>query len=119
MIFIGNDIVEVSRIESLIKEYGEQFLNKNFSVNEMRIVDQKKTKSIHFSGKFSAKEASKKALMSAGIHNIYFKDIEVLNKKNGAPYIKIDKIDPDFIKNIQVSISHTNSYATAFVVLEL
>ena len=57
--------------------------------------------------------------MSAGIHNIYFKDIEVLNKKNGAPYIKIDKINSDFIKNIQVSISHTNSYATAFVVLEL
>ena len=80
---------------------------------------RRKSQSIHFSGKFSAKEASKKALMSSGISNIYFKDIEVLNKQNGEPYIKIDKIDPNYIKNIQVSISHTNLYATAFVVLEL
>ena len=83
MIFIGNDIVEVLRVDSLIQEYGHHFLNKNFSTSEIDTVKRKKSQSIHFSGKFSAKEASKKALMSAGISNIYFKDIEVLNKQNG------------------------------------
>ena len=120
MIFIGNDIVEVSRIDTLLKKYNSRFLNKIFSKDEIRVVYKKKHQSIHFSGKFSAKEASIKALLSAGIgSNIYIKDIEILNKQNGAPYIKIRKIDMNTIKNFQITISHTDLYATAFAVLEL
>ena len=120
MIFIGNDIVKVSRIDHLFKRYGSHFLDRNFSQNEMKIVNMKRHKTIHLSGKFSAKEASRKALLSAGIgDSIYFRDIQILNRENGAPYIKIDKIDMNIIKNFQISISHTNSYATAFALLEL
>ena len=59
MIFIGNDIVKVSRIERLLKVYGDHFLNKIFSKDEIKIVKSKKQSSIHFSGKFSANIDSK------------------------------------------------------------
>ena len=75
MIFIGNDIIKVSRVDRLLKKYSSHFLNKIFSKNEIDIVNNKKNVSIHFSGKFAAKEASKKAFMAAGISKIYFKDI--------------------------------------------
>jgi len=119
MIFIGNDIVEVSRIDILRKKYKIKFLSKIFSKDEIKVIKKKNynIRSIHYSGKFAAKEASKKALMSAGISNIYFKDIEILNKENGAPYIRINKINN--IGNVQISISHTNKHATAVAILDM
>ena len=120
MIFIGNDIVKVSRIERLLKIYGDHFLNKIFSEDEIKIVKNKKQSSIHFSGKFSAKESSRKAIMTAGISNIYFKDIEVLNRSDGSPYIRVKSFKEfNRIKNLQISISHTSEYATAFTILEI
>ena len=120
MIYMGNDIVEVSRIHSLLERYHNRFLDKIFSYNEINIINQKRFKSMHFAGKFSAKEASKKALLSAGLaKDIYFKDIEILNENSGAPYVQIKKIDMSLFKSFQVSISHTNYHATAIAIIEL
>ena len=119
MIFVGNDIVKISRINRLLRQYKGHFLNKVFSKDEIDIVSDKANTSIHLSGKFAAKEASKKALMSAGFYAVYLKDIEILNKKDGAPYIVLNKIHiQKNIKNFQVSISHTSDYATAVVILD-
>ncbi len=120
MMYIGNDIVEVSRIHRIFKIYHDHFLNKVFSEKEINVVKQKNKDAVYLSGKFAAKEASKKALLSSGIvKNISFKSIQVLNHKNGAPYIDLNGIILKDIKDFKVSISHTNTYATAFVILEL
>ena len=120
MIFIGNDIVEISRIDKLLKKYKKHFLNKVFSKKEIEVAGRKFHASMHLSGKFAAKEASKKALMSAGITGIYLKNIEILNKEDGAPYIVFNNFSQDInIANIQLSISHTNEYATAITILDM
>ena len=120
MIFIGNDIVEVSRIKRISSIYKGQFLNKIFSKKEINIIKQENKDAIYLSGKFAAKEASKKALMSSRlIKNISFKRIQVLNEKNGAPYIDLDSLILKDIKSFKVSISHTGTYATAFSILEI
>ena len=120
MIYIGNDIVEISRIKRIFGIYHEQFLNKIFSKKEIQIIEQKNKNSIYLSGKFAAKEASKKALMSSGIiENIPFKEIQIFNHKNGAPYIDLSAFIIKNIKNFKVSISHTDTYATAFSILEV
>ena len=125
MIFVGNDIVKISRIDRLLRKYKNHFLNKVFSKDEIEIVGDKLHTSIHLSGKFAAKEASKKALMAAGLNNIYLKDIQILNKEDGASYIVLSKsagyrvMDiAKNIKNLQVSISHTSDYATAVTILD-
>ena len=66
MIYIGNDIVENARIARLINIYSTKFLNKIFSSKEIKSIN-KKNFHIHYSGKFAAKEASAKALMSSGL----------------------------------------------------
>ena len=119
MIFVGNDIVDISRIDRLLKEYKSHFLNKIFSKDEIDIVRGKVRASIHLSGKFAAKEASKKALMAAGFQTVYLKDIQILNKEDGAPYIVLNKAEIEKnIKNFQISISHTNDYAAAVTILD-
>jgi holo-[acyl-carrier protein] synthase len=119
MIYIGNDIVENDRIFRLINIYGNKFLDKIFSSKEIESIKRKDPYS-SYSGKFAAKEASAKALMTSGLLNrVSFKDIEILNKDNGAPFIELNSIKLDKIKNFKISISHTNQYATAVALLEL
>ena len=120
MIYIGNDIIEVSRIKKIIDLYGEHFMDKIFSDKEIRIINAKNNNPINISGKFSAKEASKKALLSSGLlENIPFKNIQILNKDNGNPYIELISFKSNRIRNFQISISHTKEHAIATAVLEL
>ena len=114
MLSIGTDIVKIDRIKSLYKD--SKFLNKIFSSLEVEYCKSHKKPYIHLSGKYAAKEAVKKALLSAKIvENISLIDIEVLNNKDKSPYIKLLNV-----KNVKcnVSISHDGDYAIAFVIIE-
>tara|TARA_Y100000768_G_scaffold380410_1_gene357490 strand:- start:3371 stop:3733 length:363 start_codon:yes stop_codon:yes gene_type:complete len=119
MIYIGNDIVEISRVSHIINRYGEKFLNKIFSSKEIHSIKKKNSLNT-LSGKFAAKEASAKALMSSGIlERISFKDIEILTKVNGAPFVELNNAPKEKIRNFKISISHTDQYATAVALVEL
>lgn len=114
MLSIGTDIVKIDRIKSLYKD--SKFLSKIFSLSEVEYCYSYKEPYIHLSGKYAAKEAVKKALLSAKIvKNIPLSDIEVLNNKDKSPYIKL--INVNKIK-CNVSISHDGDYAIAFVIIE-
>jgi len=111
---IGTDIVKIDRIKSLYKD--SKFLIKIFSSLEVEYCNSHKQPYIHLSGKYAAKEAVKKALLSAKIvKTISLNDIEVLNNKDKSPYIQFVNL-----KNIKcnVSISHDGDYAIAFVIIE-
>ena len=57
MNYVGTDIVEVSRIKSMIDRYGNRFLNKIFTDKEISYCEEKHISSIHYAGRFSAKES--------------------------------------------------------------
>ena len=113
---IGTDIVEIDRIRYLIDKYDSKFLNRVFSKNEIKYCIDKQDPSIHFAGKFSAKEAVKKAL-SNKYKNISFpfKKLCINNNNEGRPFLAIDNLDS---LCIDISISHTNSYAISFAILK-
>ncbi len=121
MIYIGTDIVPISRIEKNIDKNKERFLDHIFTAIEQRICNEKATPSIHYSGKFAAKEAIKKALLSSKkIKNISLKSIEIQNDDLGAPVIYISSKDIDVDpEKLKVSISHAGEYATSTAILEL
>jgi len=115
MYSVGTDIIEVERVKTLIDKYGDKFLNKIFTSNEITYCESHKTPSIHFAGRFSVKESIKKAISSNhDIAKIKFNEISVINDKNGRPYVDckffpLDKID--------VSISHTETHAISIAIL--
>ena len=114
MLSIGTDIVKIDRIKSLYKD--SKFLYKIFSSLEVEYCNSHKEPYIHLSGKYAAKEAVKKALLSAKIvKTISLSDIEVLNNKDKSPYIKLVNI---INVKCNVSISHNGDYAIAFVLIE-
>ena len=119
MIFVGTDIVPINRIEKLIKEKGTHFLDHVFTKLEQNICDGKYSPSIHYSGKFAAKEAVKKAILSSKfIPDFPLRSIEINNDTDGAPLVQIDKNKFDY-ENLKVSISHAGKYAIATAILEL
>ena len=119
---VGTDIIEVSRIKKLIKEKGDKFLNRIYTKNEIDYCKSKgSNKYQHYAGRFAAKEAVFKVLngVTDSENSLIFKNIEILNKNDGAPYVNIlDNIVADYFAiDVNISISHIKEYATATAVL--
>ena len=115
MYSVGTDIIEVERVKTLIDKYGDKFLNKIFTSNEITYCESHKNPSIHFAGRFSVKESIKKAASSNyDITRIKFNQISIINDKNGRPYVDCKYFPLD---NIDVSISHTQTHAISIAIL--
>jgi len=117
IIGIGTDIVYLPRIRKALEKFGEKFYKKIFTEKEL-----KKYTVEEIGGKFSAKESFVKAL-GTGFKGISLKDVEVLNDKEGKPYILLNMVikekffKEDLVK-IHLSISHQKDYAVSCVILE-
>ncbi|MFH1369398.1 MAG: holo-ACP synthase [Elusimicrobiota bacterium] len=105
---IGIDIIDVKRISKLIKN--GKFLKKVYTPEEVRYCRSKKKKAQHFAVRFATKEAVWKAL---GRNDIWHRDIGVKNMPDGKPVVLI-KGKPR--KDIAISLSHTDDYATAVAI---
>lgn len=113
---LGNDIVEISRIEKAISN--ERFLKRVYTEKEIEIIEKKGNRAASYAGRFSAKEAVSKA-MGTGVRDFALTDIEILNDELGKPYIVFKNGLKEKMKDIQaeLSISHSREYATAVVLL--
>lgn len=117
---IGNDIIEIERIEKAISKEG--FKNKVYTKKELENIEKRGNRIETYAGMFSAKEAFSKAI-GTGIREFSLTDLEILNNNLGKPYIvvseKLDKIMRSKKENyqIEVSISHSKKYATAVVII--
>lgn len=113
---IGIDIVELERIERLMKR-SDRFIERTLSARERIYYDDlrsERRKVEYVAGRFAAKEAFAKAT-GTGIGELRFTDIEVLTADTGAPILKVTKYEAN---TLHVSISHSKHYAVAHVIIE-
>jgi holo-[acyl-carrier protein] synthase len=118
---IGIDIVRVQRIQDAVEKWGEKFLLRIYTNDEIAYCYKRKNPYRSLSARFAAKEAFIKAI-SSGIP-LSFSDIEISNNDTGQPLLKLKGTLDDFvktklIKKIYLSLSHEHEYAVACVVLE-
>ena len=120
IIGIGNDIIEIERIEKAISK--ESFKNKVYTQRELENIEKRGDRVETYAGIFSAKEAISKAI-GTGVREFSLTDLEILNDDLGKPYIvvseKLDKIIKSKKEDyqIEISISHSKKYATAIAVI--
>ena len=118
-IYTGIDIIEVERIQNNIENYGNSFLNKIYTENEIQYCESKKVNRYQsYAGRFAAKEAVFKAI-SKLLNNkfdIGWKDIEILNQADGRPFVQLNYNNTQDFK-IDISISHITSTAIASVIV--
>lgn len=119
-IFIGTDIVSVPRIIKMINSpSGDKFINRTYTLSEIEYCNNKTNSGINFAGRFAAKEAITKALLSSDkALSPSMKSIEILSGNNRKPEVNLN-MDIDFKYNCKVSISHTDENAIAFAILEI
>ncbi|MAX10682.1 MAG: holo-[acyl-carrier-protein] synthase [Candidatus Marinimicrobia bacterium] len=113
----GIDIIEIDRIHSVLTQYGDRFLNKIFTPDEIQYC---KGRSPNLAGRFAAKEATMKALKT-GTRGVSWKDIEVVRESSGAPTIKLynralTRSKSLGINSLALSFSHSRDYAVASVI---
>ncbi|NFE94826.1 holo-ACP synthase [Clostridium botulinum] len=118
---IGTDIVEIERIKKAI-ESNPNFINRFFTEKEIEYFKLRKFNANTISGNFAAKEAVSKALGS-GFRGFGLMDIEVLRDELGKPIVNLsDKLYKMFnldTYNIFISISHSNTDAIAYAIIEV
>ena len=85
----GIDLLKTERIEKIYLKFGDKFLSRIFSLKEIEQIKDKKNYTNKIASKFSAKEATSKAIGTGFSEGVKFKDIEILNKENGKPSVKL------------------------------
>ncbi|EGT5618212.1 TPA: holo-ACP synthase [Clostridium perfringens] len=125
IIGIGVDIIEIERVRQAVQN-NKKFLSKLFTEREIDYFISRNMNSEVIAGNFAAKEAVSKAL-GTGIRGFSFKDIEILRNELGKPEVILHNganlIGNKLVGNnnslrVHLSISHNNSSAIAYSVLE-
>ena len=130
IIGIGTDILNLERLNKIINKYDQKFIDRIYGKNEILISRNKLHFSNNYLGKrFSAKEATWKALSPVRGDGLVFREIEILNDINGKPYLffsgktkqYIDKKEKKLKAKLKfnISLSDDNPFVITFVVISL
>ena len=119
----GIDIAEVPRIEASIARFGDRFLHRIFTADEIRYCESKANRIERYAARFAAKEAAMKAIGTGWNHGVRWRDVEVCRQAGGRPTIVFHGKAAEFAAKlgaiyIALSLSHTEEYAIAQVILE-
>ncbi len=82
---IGNDIIDIRRIEKTLARHGERFVMRVFTETERRKSDRRVQRAASYAKRFAAKEACSKALGTGLSHGVFWRDMGVVNLPSGQP----------------------------------
>lgn len=118
---VGTDLVQISRIAESIEQFGDKFIRRLFTDDEIAYASSSAAlQAERFAARFAAKEATIKALSLPDV-GLDWKMIEVRRAANGACTLKLHgaahaAATRAGIREMSVSLSHDGDYATAVVV---
>lgn len=107
---MGIDLIGITKVEKILQRHGEKFLEKVFTDDEIKYIEEKQFIPQTVAGIYAAKEAMLKEL-GTGIGEYSLKDVEVFHDEKGRPYGKAGE------KLFDISISHEGDYGVAVAVL--
>ncbi len=85
IIGIGNDIIDITRIEQTIARFGDRFLDRIFTPVERQKSDRRANRVASYAKRFAAKEACSKALGTGFRRGVFWRDMGVVNLPGGKP----------------------------------
>ncbi len=120
---LGIDIIEIERVKSAHKKWGDRFTGRVFTESELDSWRKTGSADSRLAGRFAAKEAAMKALGVGWGPDASWHELEVSNDKKGKPILSMtgsaaETADSMGVGSMHVSISHSPLSACAVVVLE-
>ena len=123
---IGNDVIDIRRIEKTIARYGDRFLSRVFTAAERVRSDGKAGRAASYAKRFAAKEACAKALGTGLRNGIYWRDMGVVNQRTGRPTLvltggaarRLERMTPKgYEARVHVTLTDDFPLAEAVVVI--
>jgi holo-[acyl-carrier protein] synthase len=120
IIGIGNDMIDIRRVERTIERYGERFLARVFTPVERMKSDGRSTRAASYAKRFAAKEACAKALGTGFRQGVFWRDMGVVNLPSGRPTLQLtggaaralERITPEG-HEVRIDLSITDDFPTA------
>lgn len=89
IIGLGNDLIDIRRIEKTLDKYGDRFVQRLFTDIEQKKSERRHNRAASYAKRFAAKEAMSKALGTGFRKSVYWKDLGVVNLPSGKPTMKL------------------------------
>ncbi len=126
IIGLGNDIIDIRRIEKTIEKHGQRFLDRVFTAVEQERSNQRHQTVASYAKRFAAKEACAKALGTGIGQGVSWTDMGVINLPTGKPTLLLtggaarvlETLIPDE-HQAQIDLTITDDFpmAQAFVII--
>ena len=117
----GLDVTEISRIAAAIERYGDRFVHRVFTEEEIAYCRRRRDAASSFAARFAAKEAAMKALGTGHSQGVFWRGIEVI-RHGGPPFIKFHggaaaRCSSMGATSSLLTLTHSADLAIAFVLL--
>jgi holo-[acyl-carrier protein] synthase len=127
IIGLGNDLIDIRRIEKTLDRFGTRFTERVFTAVEQKKSDRRAARAASYAKRFAAKEACAKAL-GTGVprRGVHWRDLGVVNLPSGKPTMaltrgaaaRLAEITPEgMIAQIDVTITDDYPLAQAIVII--
>jgi holo-[acyl-carrier protein] synthase len=126
IIGIGNDIVDIRRIDATLKRFGDRFVERIFTDVEQQKSARRHNPAASYAKRFAAKEACSKALGTGLRHGVFWRDMGVINLASGRPTLTLtggaaahlkSLVPPGFAARIDLTLTDDFPYAQAIVLI--
>jgi holo-[acyl-carrier protein] synthase len=123
---LGNDLIDIRRIEKTLARYGDRFTARVFTEIERRKSEGRHLRAASYAKRFAAKEACAKALGTGIRHGVYWRDMGVVNLPSGRPTMRLtggaakvlQDLTPDgYEARIDLTITDDFPLASAIVII--
>lgn len=123
---IGNDLIDIRRVEESLAKFGDRFINRVFTDVERAKSEKRANRAASYAKRFAAKEACAKALGTGLNRGVYWRDMGVINLPGGKPTLKLtggalarlQEITPaGMTAQIDLTITDDFPLAQAFVII--
>ena len=124
---LGNDVIDIRRIEATLERFGERFIARIFTEVEIRKSERRAMRAASYAKRFAAKEACSKALGTGFRKHVFWKDMGVVNEPSGRPTMvltggareQLERMTPaGHVARIHLTITDDHPYAHAVVMIE-
>jgi holo-[acyl-carrier protein] synthase len=123
---LGNDIIDIARIERTIARFGDRFLDRVFTEVERKKSDRRNQRAASYAKRFAAKEACAKALGTGLRQGVFWRDMGVINLPSGRPTLvltggaaeQLKRITPPgYAARIDLTLTDDHPLAQAIVII--
>lgn len=123
---VGNDMIDIRRIDATLKRYGDRFTGRVFTAVEREKSDRRAQRAASYAKRFAAKEACSKALGTGLRRGVYWRDMGVVNLRSGRPTLKLtgnalavlnDMVPDDHEPRIDLTLTDDFPWAQAIVII--